>query len=226
MSARQAPSSGGRGARYLRVGCYVVGGLASAVLVATLVLLAIHGHFFGLALPAVGALIPVLLRYIAYRLGVPRPASSRERLEKILMSAGFRPAPSAWAAWKARARSYRLAKDPVAAAAQATAFNLAAEYGPGVEAEVESALRARQSQQQPEQYFDPISLGGLIVSIASLAWATYASLRSQTPHPAPDVVARNVRIQLKAHDAEAPASQGKLTEIVVAEIIRAADIAG
>jgi hypothetical protein len=45
---------------------------------------------------------------------------------------------------------------------------------------VEDALRAPGREQRPEQYFDPITLGGLIVSIATLAWNAYTDLKKKT----------------------------------------------
>jgi len=67
--------------------------------------------------------------------------------------------------------------DPIAAAAH----RLAAEHGPGLPAEVEAALHTRDAGQRPGQYLDPISLGTLIVAIATLAWTIYTDQRK---HPA------------------------------------------
>lgn len=112
--------------------------------------------------------------------------------------------------------------DPVAAVARAAAGHLATQYGSGLAAEVESALYARRTEQRPEQYFDPVSLGSLIVSIASLAWTIYNSLKKQTPNPAPEVVIQEVRIELQTRGDDASASQDKITDVVVAEISQAA----
>ena len=73
----EAPTSGGRGPRYLLVTCYAVGGLVGAVVLALLVVLAVDGHPLPLLAAAVGALLPVPLRGIAYLLGVPRPVRGR-----------------------------------------------------------------------------------------------------------------------------------------------------
>jgi hypothetical protein len=116
--------------------------------------------------------------------------------------------------------------DPIAAAARAAAGHLAAGYGPGLAAEVESALCARGTEHRPEQYFDPVSLGSLIVSIASLAWAIYTGLKQKTPKPAPDVLARAVRVELRTRGDNPAASQDKITDVVVTEIIRAASDSG
>jgi hypothetical protein len=116
--------------------------------------------------------------------------------------------------------------DPIAAAAHAAAGHLMAQYGPGLAAEVESALHARGSEHRPEQYFDPVSLGSLIVSIASLAWTIYISMKKKTPNPAPDVLARAVRVELRTRDNNATESHDQVTDVVVTEIIRAAGDSG
>jgi hypothetical protein len=73
--------------------------------------------------------------------------------------------------------------DPVSTGARAAAERLTPDFGPGLAADVEAALHTRGSQQRPEQYFDPISLGALIVSIATLAWTIYTDLKKKTPQP-------------------------------------------
>jgi hypothetical protein len=60
---------------------------------------------------------------------------------------------------------------------------------PGVAAEVEAALAARQTPAVPPQYADPVALASLIVAIATLAWTVYTDLRKRTTAiPAPDVI--------------------------------------
>jgi hypothetical protein len=73
--------------------------------------------------------------------------------------------------------------DPAAAAARAAATILAPDLGPSLPAEVEAALAARDSQQRPGRYLDPVSLASLIVSIATLAWTIYNDQRHRTPDP-------------------------------------------
>lgn len=116
--------------------------------------------------------------------------------------------------------------DPVAAAARATAGHLAGQHGPGLAAEVEVALHARGTGHRPEQYFDPVSLGSLIVSIASLAWTIYSSVKTKTPNQAPHVLARAVRVELRTRGESAPESQDKIIEVVATEIIKAAGDSG
>jgi uncharacterized membrane protein YebE (DUF533 family) len=114
--------------------------------------------------------------------------------------------------------------DPVTAAARAAAGRLAAQYGPGLIADVEVALHAQGTAQRPGQYLDPVSVAGLIVAIASLAWTFYSDQRKKTSEPSPAVVARHVRAELREHDSTSTSQQetDRITEIVVTEIIRAA----
>jgi hypothetical protein len=110
--------------------------------------------------------------------------------------------------------------DPVADAARSAAAILAADLGPGLPAEVEAALAARDTEQRPDRYLDPISLASLIVSIASLAWQIYTDQRKNTPDPPADSVARQVRITLRDQDTALPPDTERITEIVATEIIR------
>ena len=75
--------------------------------------------------------------------------------------------------------------DPIEVTARAIAAQLAAEHGPGVVAEVDAALHARRRAERPQQFVDPVSLGSLIVAVATLAWTIYADLRKRTPEPRP-----------------------------------------
>ena len=113
--------------------------------------------------------------------------------------------------------------DPVAAAARAAAACLEGQHGPGLAADVEAVLHTRGAEQRPDRYFDPVSLGSLIVSIASLAWSIYVGLKQKAPNPAPDTLARAVRVELRTRGDAAMASQNEITDIVIAEIMRTAD---
>jgi hypothetical protein len=112
--------------------------------------------------------------------------------------------------------------DPVATAARAAAARLEGQHGPGLAADMETALHTRETEQRLERYFDPVSLGSLIVSIASLAWSVYIGLKQKTPNPVPDVLARSVRVELRTSGDAAVTSQNEVTDVVVTEIIRAA----
>jgi hypothetical protein len=82
--------------------------------------------------------------------------------------------------------------EPVAVIARATAQQLTDQYGPQLTADVEAALHTTDGR--PQQYTDPIAIGGLIVSIASLAWTIYWNLKKDTAEPAPQVIIRTIRL--------------------------------
>jgi hypothetical protein len=108
--------------------------------------------------------------------------------------------------------------DPAAAAARASATILAPDLGPNLPTEVEGALAARDKEQRPDQYFDPISIASLIVSIATLAWTIYNDQRNRTPDPPPSSIARQVRITLRDQDTPLPRDIEHITEVVATEI--------
>jgi hypothetical protein len=88
--------------------------------------------------------------------------------------------------------------------------------------DVEAELRAERGRRPAEQYFDPLSLGGLVVSVASLAWTVYRDLRKQTPAPAPEVVARRVRVEARVPSELTPTQGDRIVNVVVEETIKAA----
>lgn len=110
--------------------------------------------------------------------------------------------------------------DPVGTAARAAARRLETPSAPGLEAEVEAALAARESASPPPQYLDPVSLASLVVGVASLAWTVYMDLRKHTARPAPEVVARTVRVRLHDSGHTAP---DHLVEVVVTETMQAGE---
>ena len=112
--------------------------------------------------------------------------------------------------------------DPAADAARSAAAILAANLGPDLPAEVEAALAARGTQQRPDRYLDPVSLAGLIVAIATLAWTIYNDRRQQAPGPPPDAIARQVRITLRGQDTALPPGTEHITEVIATEITRQA----
>jgi hypothetical protein len=103
--------------------------------------------------------------------------------------------------------------EPIAAAARSAARNLIAEYGPALEADVEAALHAR-AEQRPGQYLDPVSVASLIVAIATLAWTIYNDQRKHTPEPAPELIERRVRIEIREHTDADPQEISRITEVV------------
>lgn len=104
-------------------------------------------------------------------------------------------------------------------AARAAARRLAGELDPGLRTQVEAALQARDGDARPQQYFDPVAVGSLIVAVAGLAWTVYRDLREKTPKPAATVIARQVELELPA-DGPIPAAQrARVIEVVVEEIL-------
>ena len=112
--------------------------------------------------------------------------------------------------------------DPAADAARSAAAILAADLGPGLPTEVEAALAARGAGQRSDRFLDPVSLAGLIVAIATLAWTIYNDRRQQAPGPPPDWIARQVRITLRDQDTVLPPGAERITEVVATEITRQA----
>jgi hypothetical protein len=113
--------------------------------------------------------------------------------------------------------------DPAAEAARSAAAILAPDLGLSLPAEVEAALAAREAQRRPDRFVDPVSLAGLIVAIATLAWTIYNDQRDRhrTPEPpAAESIARQVRITLREQDTSLPRGSERITEIVATEVIR------
>jgi hypothetical protein len=111
--------------------------------------------------------------------------------------------------------------DPVGEASRAAAEHLATEFGPGLVVDVEEALNTRKGSTSPDRFFDPISLGGLIVSVATLAWTVYRDLVKTTPNPTQEVVTRRVRVNLEAHERVTPTQRDRIIDVVVTEILTA-----
>jgi len=110
--------------------------------------------------------------------------------------------------------------DPVALIARAATARLAADHGRALTTDVEAALARRGPAQPPERYLDPVSLGSLVVSVATLAWTVYTDLRSKTRSPSRDVLARTIRVRLVGADAVDAATRDQVIEVVVDETIR------
>ena len=87
--------------------------------------------------------------------------------------------------------------DPVEEGARAVAQRLAPQYGPGLASDVEAALHARYFPAPPDQYVDPVSLGVLIVAIATLAWTVYNDLKDRRRPLSSEVITRTVQTQLR-----------------------------
>lgn len=115
--------------------------------------------------------------------------------------------------------------DPVADTARAAAIILAPDLGSSLPAEIEAALAAPGAQQRPARYLDPISLAGLIVAIATLAWTIYNDQRDHSNkehNPPAESIARQIRITLREQGTVLPPGTERIAEVVATEIIRQA----
>jgi hypothetical protein len=110
--------------------------------------------------------------------------------------------------------------DPITTVARAAVKRLEPEAAPGLAAEVEAALAARQSPATPPQYADPVALAGLIVATAGLAWTVYTDLRQRTTRPTVEVIARTIRLTLRDSGQAAPPDH--VIDVVVTETIHTA----
>jgi hypothetical protein len=121
--------------------------------------------------------------------------------------------------------------DPVADAARSAAVILAPDLGRNLPTEVEAALAARAGAQRPDRFLDPVSLGSVIVSIATLAWTIYNDQRNRTQEQKPkpdcivhepeaDSIAHQVRNALRDQDMNLPPGTERITELIATEIIR------
>ncbi|MFD3927306.1 hypothetical protein [Streptomyces sp. NPDC058614] len=118
--------------------------------------------------------------------------------------------------------------DPVELGARAAAQRLATPHTPALTTDVEVALHARgTTTTRPDQYLDPISLGALIVSIATLTWTVYKDLRKSTPTPQPDAVTRRVRVRLDQLDTPegslSPADRDRCIDITIEETLNSVE---
>jgi hypothetical protein len=113
--------------------------------------------------------------------------------------------------------------DPTAHLARTVAGILEGEGSPAAASDVEAALHQRETLKRPDQYFDPISLGSLIVSIATLAWTVYNDLKTKTPDPAPEVVARTIRVRMADEPVPVETAQrDHLIDLTAQEVTREA----
>jgi hypothetical protein len=113
--------------------------------------------------------------------------------------------------------------DAAAGAARAAAEYFAAEYGPGLPAQVEAELADRdRDTQRPGQYVVGVvlSAAALIVAIAQLAQSIYATHRQQTAQPAADAIARETRIELRKREISLSEQTLRITEFIATEITR------
>lgn len=113
--------------------------------------------------------------------------------------------------------------DPAAGAARAAADFFAADYGPGLRAEVEAELAARgQDARRPGTYDAGlvVSAAALIVAVAQLVQSIYAIRRQRTAPPAAEAIARETRIELRKREISLSEQTLRITEYIATEITR------
>ncbi|WP_406485992.1 hypothetical protein [Streptomyces phaeochromogenes] len=118
--------------------------------------------------------------------------------------------------------------DAIAQGARAAARRLITPAHPQLDDDVEAALQTYQTTKASDQYTDPIALGGLIVSIATLVWTIYNDISNRSANsPDADTVSRRIRQQLDQADTHAlqlqfdPAERDRIIGITVDETLNA-----
>jgi hypothetical protein len=112
--------------------------------------------------------------------------------------------------------------DVVAAAARATATELAPQYGPRVEAEVEAALHGAGEVKPPSQFTDPVAIGSLIVSIAALVYQMYRDHKKDGEKPSKDTLTRRARVKVR-ESRNLTQTDERVIEITAEQIITLGD---
>jgi hypothetical protein len=101
--------------------------------------------------------------------------------------------------------------------ARAAARRLAADIDPDIKTAVETALRDPATD---ERYgVDPVALGSLVISAASLAWTIYRDLRDKIPKPAKKTIEQRVRLELPVTDQVPAAQRDRIIEVVVEQVV-------
>ena len=83
------------------------------------------------------------------------------------------------------------------------------------------AVPSRRDVRPPGQFVDPVALGSLIVSIASLAWQVYCDRKKEGSRTTRYTLAKIVRVRWR-ESSELTGAEDKIIEVVAAEIIKAA----
>jgi hypothetical protein len=123
--------------------------------------------------------------------------------------------------------------DITSAIARRTAVRLAGTFGRNIGDEVEHELARDPLDSRPERVLDPISLGALIVSLASFGWTVYRDLKKDREAAKTDRAAmeRRVASLLRQEDGIAAgrlppglteAQQSMVIDAVAVEIVASA----
>ena len=112
--------------------------------------------------------------------------------------------------------------DPVEEGSRAAGGRLADRHGQQLTLDVDAALGRRNDPQH--RFVDPISLGGLIVSVATLAWTVYRDLKKDRgDKPSARTVTTAVRRQLEWEGDVDINEHASLIETTVETTIEAAE---
>lgn len=66
-----------------------------------------------------------------------------------------------------------------------------------------------------------MAIGGLVVSVATLAWTVVNDLRTKMTKPSSEVVARRVRLKIETPDGVTPTQRDRIIDVVVHEALSA-----
>lgn len=106
--------------------------------------------------------------------------------------------------------------DSVASITRASARQLAKSM-PSITLEAERAILLSRTSELPKQYFDPISLGALLVSAATLAWTIYND--SKTRRSSRTELEKSVTESLPLPAGVDQAAYVRIVEVVASEAI-------
>jgi hypothetical protein len=100
---------------------------------------------------------------------------------------------------------------------------------PGLPDQVEQALAEDQLSQPVERLIDPISLGALVVSIASLGWTVYHDIKKDHATTGLDQAGKTRRLTEQLREAEqeigpvpadlTPGQRAQIMSVIAAEIV-------
>ena len=91
--------------------------------------------------------------------------------------------------------------------ARRAAARLAADLGPALPAQVERELARDPLERPAERFLDPISLGALVVSVASLGWTVYHDLKEDRAKAGRDRAAEAERLSARLREGRVEAGR-------------------
>lgn len=113
----------------------------------------------------------------------------------------------------------------VATVARAAVGQLGAQFGKPelIEVQVETTLRRNGAASTPDRFADPVAVGGLIVTIAALAYQIYEDHRKQHgKRPSQSTLVEYIRVERRVA-GELTSVEETIIEVVAAEIVKAVD---